>query len=178
MRLSGRRRDRVVLTLLFGTSAILLVVSLVLWRQGSDADSDRRSTTPDASGEALEGPSLSRSEPVNEADAGDEVALKELLPSSLTVSNGQGAKHRVTVTADSGGYMYLGYLFRDGKGAGVYVKNRSFQATETLRGELPAAVIAIQVIDRHSVTCTVRIDGKKVASDTATKPGSHALCAA
>jgi hypothetical protein len=172
--LSSRTRDRVILTVLFGGAAILVVIALVLWRHGRDADADERT------GAQLDEPTagLLGQPPQTVPSKAEQKALEESLRSSLTVSDGTGAKHRVTVKASSGGHVYLGYLYRDGKGAGVFVTDRPFEVTRVVRGETKAAVIAVQVLDSPTATCWIYIDGKLAVTKTAHGQGNKVACVA
>ncbi|MEJ7635176.1 hypothetical protein [Aeromicrobium sp.] len=166
-----------ILTVLFGGAAILLVVALILWRQSSSSEAESGdalgSQFEDPLGSALSLPETSL--PSREQKA----ALKKMLGGSLTVSNGLGAKHRVRVEATSDGSSYLGFLYRDGAGAGVVFRPGGFSTTRTVRGELPAAKLAVQVMpDASFATCTIYIDGKRADRRTATRRGDIVVCLA
>jgi hypothetical protein len=177
LHLTRRDRDRIVLGLCFGGAAVLLVLALIVWRH--DGSSDGGAATGSGSGDGT-GALL----PPQVAANADDESLDSLLKGTkdpfdpTTVSN-RGAKHRVTVQATSDGTMYLGFLYRDGKGAGVYLKTFSYETSRGIRGELPSAKIAVKMLaDATYARCTILIDGKKAVSHTIHKANKITVCLA
>lgn len=178
MHLSSRTRDRAILTVLFGVAAVLLVIALILWRHDSDADA--RGGSGSQLGDGTSDPlALPPQVAGDQKDSLDNLFKNGNAGSgALTASSGRGAKHRVTIRVTADGSMYVGFLFRDGLGAGVFVTSNRYQVSRVVRGELTAAKVGLQVVDSTRATCAIYIDGKKVTSHTARGRGEFTSCTA
>lgn len=84
--------------------------------------------------------------------------------------------HTVQITLRSDGAMYIGYRYRD-KSGGLKIAERTLVVNHRVRGPLPVAQVAVQVLDTATfATCSIAIDGVTVTQSTAR--GSHhvAIC--
>lgn len=92
-------------------------------------------------------------------------------------SSGIVQNHKVTITATGDAAVYVGYRFRDGKGSDLRVINKSFSFTRTVRGSLPVAQVAVQVLNNGTyATCSIALDGVTVISSTARSSGHVTIC--
>lgn len=93
-------------------------------------------------------------------------------------TEGDTSEHRVSVTFTADGSLYAGYRFRNG-GEGIKVAGNSLTVERTVKGPLPLAQVAVQVVgDSTFATCTIKVDGVKVTSQTARGKGYVVVCTA
>lgn len=175
MHLTRAARDRMILFVLFGGAVVLLVVALIL------RHNDSTSSPGNASGSLLEdrfSDQLALPEQSLPSKK-EEAALKKSLRGPLTVASQRGTEHRVTIEATSNGTVFFAYLYRDGKGAGIDMRDSNFRTSRTVLGEGPAAKIAVQVrLDSTYASCAIYIDGKQADSATSTTSGDIVVCLA
>lgn len=83
-------------------------------------------------------------------------------------SAGDRKLHKVVITFRSDGALYAGWRYRSKGGSGLKVAERSLTVSQTVRGPLPVAQAAVQVLQTSTyATCVISVDGVAVTSQTA-----------
>ncbi|WP_332663760.1 hypothetical protein [Aeromicrobium sp.] len=172
------KRDRTILTILFGASAVLFVVAFVLWRGSTSDDGASRSA---GSAQVVSQPNTSAGETAAEQAA--RLALQAGQPlggggALIITGPDDGLEHVVTVSvsADAAG-SDIGYLLRDGTEVVKRGAPAAFSVSKTLSGPRPLAAIAVKVRGAATrATCTVSIDGVKQRTYTARGTNELVMC--
>lgn len=103
--------------------------------------------------------------------------LTDGLANPFSRSFGSNRLHTVTLRIVSDGAVNVGYRYRGGEGDGQQLANRSLTLTRTVRGPLPVAQVAVQVLSNATYAkCSISIDGIVVNSYTASGGGYVAVC--
>jgi hypothetical protein len=92
-------------------------------------------------------------------------------------STGDDTPHKVQIKFTSDGALYAGWRYRTKGGEGVKVAEKSLTVGKTVRGGLPAAQAAVQVLRTATyATCTIYIDGVAVTTQTAKGANHVTVC--
>lgn len=181
----GRHRSRWAMLpvrtrlVIIGAVPVVLVALLLGWNllgASSDGPSNRASgleETPNlAVTKPTEDPEQTSAGLGNLPDAFAAAGKNDITNGGLPILN----DNKVTITLQSDGQMYFGYLFRSGPG-NVSFANNTYTASYTVVGGKPFALAAVQAMQGTSyVTCTISINGRLAAQTTARGAGEIAGC--
>ncbi len=85
--------------------------------------------------------------------------------------------HKVVIRFTSDGGMYAGWRYRTKGGDGSKIADRTLEVSKTVRGALPVAQAAVQVLQTSTYAkCTIFIDGVAVTTQTAKGVNHVTVC--
>ena len=100
----------------------------------------------------------------------------------FAISFGKSARREVTIRVTGNGLVNIATSYRDRKKPKPRSINGSFSETRTFKGKYPMASVVVQLPANgipgaaSRATCTITIDGIKVASQTTKKAGYLTIC--
>jgi hypothetical protein len=128
-------------------------------------------------------------EPVSPINPNDPVAQapgptdKPINPADpFAICYGKSGLRKVTFRITANGAVNMSVSYRDHKEESKRVVSGGYSKTRMIRGRYPLVAVAIQLPGRiipgsaSHATCTVTIDGVKIAEQTTTKDGALTFC--
>jgi hypothetical protein len=159
---------------------VALVAALMLLRGSSD---NPPVADPEANGGAgLLQPGDQASENLATAPSADPSAGSSSLTGvfggdPFANDTGDNTLHKVVVRFTSDGALYAGWRYRTKGGEGLKVAEQSLTVGKTVRGSLPVAQAAVQVLGTSTyATCSISVDGVTVRSQTARGQNHVVVC--
>ena len=160
--------------------AVFCVRAYSLWQDGStDAPSTSGSRSGSAAGSGSEParPTSGVLSRENSPELAKSSSKSAATGDPFANSYGSDKKYTVKLVIETDAAANVGYRYRDGKGDGQQVIEKSFSKTRTVRGPLPVAQIGVQALGNSTyVRCSIYVDGIKVISYKAKGAGHVAVC--
>lgn len=95
----------------------------------------------------------------------------------FAASFGEEAKHKVVVRVTANGPGGVLVRYNDGKKEVKTTFSRTYSLTRTFTSRFPTVGVVAQIVPPASTgTCTVIVDGERVARDTTNKPWGYMIC--
>jgi hypothetical protein len=175
------RVQQVSLAALIIGACVIVVTLLTMWLGGSSSHDDQ-ALTPDGLGGSQElAPRdtglLGTDKP--EAITDDRVGSALTAGGTDPFANGAGDQtlHKVVIRFTSDGALYAGWRYRDKGGAGSKIASHTLEVGRTVRGALPVAQAAVQVLQTATYAkCTIFVDGVAVTTQTARGVNHVTVC--
>jgi hypothetical protein len=115
--------------------------------------------------------------PSAEPSAGSSSLTGVLGSDPFANDTGDNTLHKVVVRFTSDGALYAGWRYRTKGGEGLKVAEQSLTVGKTVRGSLPVAQAAVQVLGTSTyATCSISVDGVTVRSQTARGQNHVVVC--
>ncbi len=182
------RSEKAALGAMIAGAVAIVVGLLVIFLGGSSSSGDQPSAEPPRSttGPVQEFDGRTQEQRARDKRAADQQKALDALTTAgdgsggsddpFASSDGDRTRHEVRVTFTADGSLYAGYRFRNG-GEGIKVASSSLTIDRTVRGPLPVAQVAVQVLENSTyATCSIEIDGVVVNTQTARGKNHVVIC--
>lgn len=157
----------------------VIVVTLISMLLGGSSDDDKLSTPDEIRrAQGLE-PRVTDLPDTTMPGAGTKVGnpLKRGAGDPFAAESSDRALHKVVIRFTSDGGMYAGWRYRTKGGEGTKIASGTLEVSKTVRGGLPVAQAAVQVLQTSTyVTCTIFVDGVAVTKQTAKGVNHVTVC--